>query len=358
MIEFVKTSSLKAGDVLSKNIYSDDFRILLSAGHTISDKSIEQIRKFGFKGCYIEHEGMRRENIPISEPVLDDTYRIDLIKQIKAIFENQEPFLDPLCTSFRLQRQKMEESVKQLVDRIYDLNNRDAFLYETEDYTRTIKNWIYHHSLNTCIITIGICYHAGLTKDKAKDIALGAVLHDYGKARFGEAFYNKEDLSDEERQQMRKHPEILFRILQRLNYPVDTSYAVWQHHEKIHGNGYPLGLSSEKIIIGAQIVALASAFDNLVTMQAYNRRPMKQYDALEYLLGCDCYSIECVRALLEFIVPYPVGSKVILSNGETGYVLKNVKGCIMRPYVIVGNRLYDLAADFSKMSITILKCLE
>lgn len=358
MIEFVKVSSLKNGDVLAKTIYNDKLQVLLKEGNRISDNAISIIKSQGYKGCYIDHGGNRREDVPISEPLIDDAALIVIVKNLKEIFANKEAFSDPVCPSFKKQREDTEWFVSELVKGIRNLYNDNKFLYETEDCTRTVKNWIYHHSINTCVISIGIAMHMGFDDETIKKIAFGALFHDFGKAYFGEELYNKPDLTDEDRNALRRHPEIAFRVFQRLNYPVDTTYAIWQHHEKVDGSGYPNGLGAQKITNAAQIVALASAFDNAVSIQAYNDSPMNQCDALEYIQGCGLFNIDCIRALFRFIVPYPIGSKVLLSNGKTGIVLKNVASTIMRPYVLVGTELYDLSSDMSKMSVTILQQLD
>ncbi|MCR5789188.1 MAG: HD domain-containing protein [Lachnospiraceae bacterium] len=358
MIEFIRASHLKAGDILAKTIYNDRLQILLKAGNALTNASIKTIRDFGYKGCYIEHEGIRREDIPITEPLIDEAEELVFISRLKDMFSSAEPFQDPLNERFKKLRREIEDVVKKLAQGIRVLYNKGEFLYETEDYTRNVSNWIYHHSLNTCIISIGTALNMGLDQQTTEDIAIGAIYHDYGKAYFGEALYNKENVTDEDKALLRQHPEKMFRVLQRLNYPVNTTYAIYQHHEKSDGTGYPHGLKLEKITIAAQIVSLASAFDNLVNITAYNKEPMSQENALEYLQGCNLYSIDCMRALFNFIVPYPVGSKVKLSNGETGIVLKNVPGTIMRPYVLVGKEMYDLSYDLNRMNITILESVK
>lgn len=359
MIEFIKTGNLIPGDKLANTIYNDEFKVLLRKDNRLTTSGIQAIKNLSIKGCYIEHDdGVRREYIPLSQPLLDEDEKIRCIRQIKELFGNRVPFTDPFDSKFKIQRKELEDDIKALVRHLRDLYNTDRLLYETEDYTRTVKNWIYHHTLNTCIISIGISLYLGYAIPVIDEIAIGALYHDYGKAFFGEELYNKPDITYEDKEKLRKHPEIMFRILQRLNYPVNTSYAVWQHHEKLDGEGYPKALKADKLTMPAQIVGLASAFDNLVTMQSYNRDPMNQNDALEYLQGCNDYSIECIRALFEFIVPYPIGARVLLSDYSTGYVLKNTKGVVMRPVVISRGKVYDLANDKRYLNVTIEKVLE
>ncbi len=359
MEEFVKVSNLMAGDRLARTIYNDEFKVLLAKGNKLTTSGINAIKTLTLKGCYIEHDNpIRREQIPLSEPLVNEDEKIAFIKQIKELFANRTIFDNPFDAGFKAHRKHLEDMTRELIRHLRAKYNHDNFLYETEDYTRTFKNWIYHHTFNTCVLSSGIAMTLGFNAKAIEEIAIGALYHDLGKASFGPDLYNKENADDADKVILRKHPEIMFRLLQKLSYPVNTTYAVWQHHEKIDGQGYPVGVTKDRISMSAQIVGLASAFDNLVTVQAYSRIPMNQVDALEYLQGCGLYSIECIRALFEFIVPYPIGSKVLLSNQDVGYVLKNTKAVIMRPYVISKTKLYDLASDEKCRNITVLKVLE
>ena len=356
MIEFVKIKNLKPGDRLAKTVYNDRLQLLLKAGNVLTIKSIQTISELGYKGCYVEHnEEFRREDVPLAEPLLDDMEEIAVIRKLQALFSSAEAFYDPMNIEFQRRRNDIEASVSELTDKISSLYHKGEFLYEVEDYVRTSHNWIFHHSLNTCIVSIGIAFNLGLSREEAGEIGVGAIYHDYGKVYFGPELYNREELSEEGKTLLKQHPEKMFRVLQALRYPVNTSYAVWQHHEKADGTGYPNGLDIGKITLPAQIVSLASAFDNLINIQVYNKEPMDQKDALEYLQGCNLYSVDCMRAMFRFIVPYPVGSGVLLSTGQKGVVLKNVPGMVLRPYVLVGRDLYDLAHEPRCMNVTIME---
>jgi hypothetical protein len=70
------------------------------------------------------------------------------------------------------------------------------------------------------------------------------------------------------------------------------------------------------------------------------------------------FDVDCKRAMMNFVCAYPVGSKVKLSDGKTGLVLKNIPNMILRPYVLVGREVYDLGADGKYRSITITDVIE
>ncbi len=358
MLEYIRVAHLQDGDILGKTIYNDKLQVLLKAGNKLTTNGIAAIKEQGYKGCYIERDGDdRREDIPIPEPLVDDTDKLVVIGLIRSIYNNNEMWQQPFSAKFKEQRQQIEQICKNLVQGIKEMDAKNEFLYELED-NRTNKNWLYYHVWNTCIISAGIAYEIGLNDEEIKNVAFAGLMHDIGLMTLPMELVNKKDITEEEREQIRKHPEKGFRLFQRLDYPVNVCYGIWQHHEKIDGTGYPKGLPLANIMLSAQIVALASAFDNLVNIQPYNDTPMLQDEALEYLQGCSLYSIDCMIGLLKFIVPYPIGTKVRLSNGQEGIVAKNVAGYVMRPYVLVGRELYNLAFDLHRMNVTIVESVQ
>lgn len=358
MLEYIRVAHLREGDLLGKTIYNDKLQVLLRYGNKLTRASIVAIKEQGYKGCYIEtEEGSTREDLPLPEPLVDDTEKLVILKMIQDTYTNEEAFKNHYNKEFKEQRQHLEKLCENIVTEIKKKDATRDFIFELED-SRTTKNWLYYHVFNTCVISAGIAYKIGLNDTEVRNIAFAGLMHDIGLMTLPEGLINKKDITDEEREKLRTHPEVAFRLFQRLEYPVNVCYGIWQHHEKIDGTGYPHGLTGEKIHLSAQIVALASAFDNLVSIQGYNDNPMLQSEALEYLQGCNLYSVDCLRGLLEFIVPYPHGTKVKLSNGEIGVIAKNVSGCVMRPYVLVGTHIYDLAYDRNNLGITITEIIK
>ena len=349
MREYVRTKHLHEGDEVSETLYNEKMQVLLRPGNALSDRGIDMIRKLGYKGIYIEnHEECRREDIPLFEPFIDNETMLRMVAEAR----------DMLCRVSADGSQiagfihKMSENVEDIVAIMRERSARRDMLYESYDM-RIAPNWIYYHSIATCILSAGIAIAFGFTDEKVKSIALGGMLHDIGKIFLGNELYQKTDITESERQKLREHPELMFRLLQRVTtLPIDTTYAVWQHHEKCDGSGYPIGLGQNKIYLSAQIVALASAYDNMTNITPYNE-PMTGAEAFEYLAGCGLYSVECMQALRTFACIYSVGTKVLLSDGRIAVVLKNVPGIPERPYLLCEGKVLHMAHDQSLMSLVI-----
>jgi putative two-component system response regulator len=110
----------------------------------------------------------------------------------------------------------------------------------------------------------------GLDDDTRFSIRVGACLHDIGKVGVPEALLRKAGpLTASEREVMQLHPEIGARILEDIDTWEDVRLIVRHHHEHWDGAGYPLGLTSTDIPLGARIVSVVDAFDVMTEGRPY-----------------------------------------------------------------------------------------
>ena len=354
MIEYIRTENLKPGDILAKALYDENGRILLTVGKQVTETAIRIIRQYGYKGIYIDNiDSLRRENIPIPMPLIDDLTQLQLIAVLRHIYENKAIQHDYYDSRFMMDKKKLHDILEDVVDALCKAYQEGRLLFELED-SRNMTSWFYYHSVNVCFLSIGMAIKKGMSKPEIMDIALGAIYHDMGKAWFEDTIVNKKGLTESERTMLRQHPEKMFRFLQKHNYSVATLYGVWQHHEKRTGDGYPSGLKDDKIVDAAKIIACANTYDNLINMNPYEGNlSMYQAEAVEYMSANEEQDLESLRALFSVVAPYPVGTKVRLSNGVEGVVLKNFSVLPLRPAIVAGREVILLHKDPKYRNITI-----
>jgi len=144
----------------------------------------------------------------------------------------------------------------------------------------------------------------GYSDLQLKTLAIGALLHDIGRV-------SKHAVNPEY-----DHPRVGFDLMRR--YPelsLLSAYVVLQHHEKVNGTGYPLGVQGEQFRQAAQIVAVANDYDHFVNEIGENRLP---HEGIEYIMSkADThYHISVVRAFVQSVTPYPVGTVVEMHKGH------------------------------------------
>jgi HD-GYP domain-containing protein (c-di-GMP phosphodiesterase class II) len=125
----------------------------------------------------------------------------------------------------------------------------------------------------------------GLESDRVDRIQAAGVLHDLGKLGIADAILHKPGpLSEDEWREMRRHPDVGARILEHAGMH-DIARWVAQHHERLDGRGYPLGLSSEEICLEARILSVADAYEAMTVNRPY-REGMSAVEARAELVRC------------------------------------------------------------------------
>jgi len=129
-----------------------------------------------------------------------------------------------------------------------------------------------------------IALELGLHIEDVIEIEMAGRVHDLGKIGIKDKILLKSTkLNDEEYVEIKKHPEISYKLLKNLKpYKSGAEYALY-HHERYDGKGYPFGLSGEKIPLGARILAVADSYDAMTSDRPY-RNALSPSRAMEELI--------------------------------------------------------------------------
>jgi diguanylate cyclase (GGDEF)-like protein/PAS domain S-box-containing protein len=118
------------------------------------------------------------------------------------------------------------------------------------------------------------------------EMSLFSMLHDIGKVGINDAILQKPGaLTDAEWLEMKKHPEIGFRIAQNNVDLAPISEYILSHHERWDGKGYPRGLKGEEIPVLSRILAVVDAFDAMTNERIYSK-PRSHEAAAQEILRC------------------------------------------------------------------------
>jgi response regulator RpfG family c-di-GMP phosphodiesterase len=128
------------------------------------------------------------------------------------------------------------------------------------------------HSRRVFLYSIEIAKGMGGLEKHLRTIAMGAWLHDIGKLAIPDAILLKPGpLTDEERQIMQRHAQIGYDLVKGIRFLADAAEIILAHHERCDGSGYPRGLKTEEITVGARIFAVADTFDAMTSDRPYCR---------------------------------------------------------------------------------------
>lgn len=155
------------------------------------------------------------------------------------------------------------------------LHKLNAELESKDSYTKGHSERVHNYSIE-------IAQEMGLDRESMLQVAFAALFHDIGKIDVPEEILKKGDaLNDEEYLVIKDHPTKGANIIKGVNYK-DVSHIVAQHHERMDGSGYPMGLTGEDICLEARIIAVADAYDAMTTDRPY-RKGWEQEQAMTEL---------------------------------------------------------------------------
>lgn len=141
--------------------------------------------------------------------------------------------------------------------------------------------YTYTHSVNVGLycMTFGVKLKMG--RDDVRELGLGGMLHDVGKAEIPHELINKNGaLTDEEFKIIQNHSPKGEEYLSNLNcYSQKITCMAGQHHEKWKGGGYPKNLMGDQIAVNARICKIMDVYDALSTRRSY-KKAMNSFEAL------------------------------------------------------------------------------
>jgi HD-GYP domain-containing protein (c-di-GMP phosphodiesterase class II) len=143
----------------------------------------------------------------------------------------------------------------------------------------------------------------GLSKQALQSIEYAALLHDIGKLSIPDEILNKPTkLNEQEWVLIKKHPLVGYEIIKDVPFLKEASQLVLCHHERYDGAGYPRGLHGENIPLGARLISVVDAFDNMTTNHSY-RSAMRPQEAFAELFRCSGDQF-CPKAVKAFNTGY------------------------------------------------------
>lgn len=126
------------------------------------------------------------------------------------------------------------------------------------------------HQKRVAHLACAIASELGLKRDMIDGLRLAGILHDVGKMAVPTEILTKPgSITRSEVLLLREHAENGYDILKSIDFPWPVADIVLQHHERIDGSGYPMGLKGPQILTEAKILAVADVVEAMATMRPY-----------------------------------------------------------------------------------------
>lgn len=161
----------------------------------------------------------------------------------------------------------------------------------TAGHQRQVRDW-----------ACAICARLGVD---ATDMTIGAMLHDAGKIYVPVEVLTKPGaLSPEEYELLKEHPWYGREIAKEIELSEAVMTMIYQHHERLDGSGYPLGLRGEEITLESRILAVADVVDAIISDRPYRAARSIDWAVEELTRGGFRFDAQVVDACLEVIREY------------------------------------------------------
>lgn len=234
----------------------------------------------------------------------------------------------------QIELEKIEPLVENIVASIFRKADALLPLLRLKDH----DGYTFQHSVSVCALLTSFARTLDLPLEVIREISIGALLHDVGKAKVPDAILNKPaKLTDAEFDKMKSHVVQSKIIL--MHTPGISQIALdvaAQHHERFDGTGYPNRLKGDEISLYGQMGAIVDVYDAITSNRVYHKG-MAPTQALRKLLEWSKFHFDprLVHAFIRSVGIYPSGSLVRLASGRLAVVQEQCADNLLHPRVLV-----------------------
>jgi response regulator RpfG family c-di-GMP phosphodiesterase len=251
----------------AREIAPQSYRLLISAVEEF-EAAVEAVNR-GEIFRFIPKPWNQGDLLQIVRGAADEYHLRRNYQEMTTLLHSKNAALESLNESLE---RRVHERTRNLVDGLVAaLDQRGA----EQIHSRKVAAW-----------TVRLGQEVGLDHDALVAIEQGALLHDVGKLGVPDSLLRKQAaLPADEWEQVKRHPELGYRLLAGIPFLEEARKIVIQHHERWDGAGYPFGFRGEQIHPGARLLHLAEAYEAITNPRTF-RDPRPPDDARAEIFRC------------------------------------------------------------------------
>lgn len=334
----IKVADLKPGMTFSQPVFVDGENLLVPKGIALREKDIQRLLRWKIGEVHTEGDVAQSEadataGSPEEKLLWLNQRQARYLELYSLLVEQVDRIFQDLVAGQTVSHDRIDAIVNEILDKVRSARTDmvQLILVGTDSPKKPGVS-----AVNCAILCTVIGITLKLLGHRLLQLTTGALLHDVGMLRIpAEILQKKGKLTPEEQQQVHTHPVYGYRIISKeLKYPEDVALLALQHQERWDGKGYPRRLKGEDIHLSARIVAVADAYEAMVNVRPY-RNPVISYSAMKAILSDNSrhFDPQVLRAFVESLGIYPIGSIVQLNNSAIGRVVENHGDAPLRPRV-------------------------
>ena len=332
----VKLLELKSPLYFTEDVYIDKKFLLFTAESCFTEDMKRLLCDWQFTLLYTKGEAVEelatKEEAEPQEDIADNGVKENRSAEQKMSGEQVEKtyraFFDFTAEVYATYRNSQSLDTEKVLSKMKELhafvqNNRQAILILQSLMHYDADNFLVTHSLRSAVFAIVLGIELKLQSHQLVELAVAALMHEIGLIHISEDIYSRAtELSDEEKKYLHVHPVLSCKILKKAKFPLPICLGTLDHHERENGTGYPQKLTGEKISLYGKILAVVCSYEAMTGQRKYKKADEPAAGLLNILRKEPSqYDEEVLRALLNSLSFFPIGSFVYLSNNLVGQVI-------------------------------------
>ncbi len=354
----VRIDEIQDGDILLKDVMGLTAAPIMPKNTKLTREHIEVLSDFLIKEIEIsngmiddketeskDHSNQNSKETQPIRPAFVKSQFNDLYT--KAVDESKKEF-KKWEAGFQVDIAKLRGIILPLIQY---MDENPAHLKNLHKYSKK-EEYVYHHMVSVSLLSYGIAKKLGEDNAFRMQAAFAGLLADAGMAKIDQNIIKKiGPLNEIEFKEIKQHATNSYKMIKDLSLlKPEAKLAIFQHHERLDGSGYPVGEKRERIHILSQIIAVADVYHALTVEHVY-KKSVPPFNSLEWIRyeGFGKFNHVVVEALQSIIGNLSIGTKVRLSDGTEGEVMFTKHDQPMRPLVKITNtgKLIDLVKERS-----------
>lgn len=334
----LKLLELKPPVYFTENVYIDKKFLLFTGESCFTEELKRLLSEWQFTLLYTkgivtdEPDSPKKEDKGDEKADTDDNFKTSPEQKlsgelVEKAYQKFYAFTAKIYETYRndqsLNTEKILAEMKKL--RTFVQENRQAILILQSIMPYKVDNFLVMHSLRSAVFAIVVGMELKMQNHQLAELATAALMHEIGLIHINENIYSRDsELSDEEKKYLYVHPVLSCKILKKAKFPLPICLGTLDHHERENGTGYPQKLTGEKISLYGKIIAVVCSYEAMTGERKYKKAQDPATGLLNVLRReSSQYDEEVLKALLNALSFFPIGSFVYLSNNTVAQVIDN-----------------------------------
>ncbi|MFC4402318.1 HD-GYP domain-containing protein [Gracilibacillus xinjiangensis] len=332
----VHPNQLIPGCILLKPVEGKTKHPIIFDNTVIEEKHIEVLQHFGVKAIEVSERlvsGVTFQPGDLKEESKDETgtATTDFATLYKKAVQSYKTLFKKWQSGSPINVNELRRIVIPLFNCMEDIQ-LDVFLLHKY---ATKEDYFYHHGISVALISAHLAKKVGYHKEWIQ-IGIAGILADCGMAKLDSTIMQKErTLTLSEYNEIKKHATLSYRLVENIaGLSKEVKLSILQHHERLDGSGYPLGVKDDKIHPFAKIIAISDTYHAMTSERCYRKKqsPFKVIEEM-LILAYTKFDYVLLQTFAQTLLNYSIGTSILLSNGQEAIIVYAKPETPIRPIV-------------------------